>query len=146
MTQSLVCPQIFWLNHLTLGAKWSKSWSVHLTATCSSWLCFTSTQASRWHYMPPPVPAQTPIGFWGPNLRNHSTQITKPPWEAYLLRLLHDLDTCHCCPQPPNHYVLQHLCLTWSTTVFTFLVLFSWLVGRIEMYGAKCFSIRDRNT
>jgi hypothetical protein len=59
-----------------------------------------------------------------PKPKNRSLLILrlKPPnpfGEAYPLCLLHNLDLCHRCPRLPDHQVLLRLCLTCSTTVFT---------------------------
>lgn len=41
-----------------------------------------------------------------PSAGDFEDQTTKPPREAYLLCLLHDLNKCHHCPRSPNHQVL----------------------------------------
>ena len=73
---------------LNLGAKWSNLRSKHLIATGSSWLCFVSTQTSRWRHVHPPVPTETPNGFWGPNSRNRPSMVLRPkppnPLEKYI--------------------------------------------------------------
>ena len=48
-----------------------------------------------------------------------TTKQPNPTRKAYPPDLLHSIDTCHHHPQSPDHQVLQHLCLTWSTTILT---------------------------
>jgi hypothetical protein len=115
--------RFFLAKPLNLWGKWSNSRSVHLMA----WALhdFASPQSKLRDdatclllfplELQPSFESQTQKLFTG----DFEAQTTKPSGEVYPLHLLHDLDTCHSHPRPPDHQVLLRLCLTWSTILLT---------------------------
>lgn len=104
---------IFWLNHLTPGAKRPNFWLVYLMATSSSWL------RSPWHKLHDDTVCFS-ISFLNSNMVSNTKPIYhvlvdlmyKPldPREAYLLYLLHDLYVCHYLSSTtPSPSPLVHL-------------------------------------